>query len=309
MLLPSFAFSTARSVEEALELWACLPDAAYLAGGTDLLPQLRLGKRAHRNLIDLKRIQSLSRIRETEAGLAIGAAVPLADIARHPAVREHYPLLVECCRRVGAWPLQNRATLAGNICNASPAADTAVALLTLEAGVIAVSPEGERVISVTGLFRGPGQTCLRPGELVTEVVLPHASAGWHGSYQRLSRRQGMDLATVGVLVASSNGGAPPRHRVSLAAVAPTPLRVADAEALLDREGPRAARRAGELARDRCRPITDLRGSAEYRREMVGVLVARGVAALSGPSGIVVPGAGGPGPRTPDPGPQSQGERP
>ncbi|MGV8038932.1 MAG: FAD binding domain-containing protein [Thermoanaerobaculaceae bacterium] len=281
MLLPSFAFSTARSVEEALELWACLPDAAYFAGGTDLLPQLRLGKRAHRNLIDLKRIASLSRIRETEAGLAVGAAVPLADIARHPAVRERYPLLVECCRRVGAWPLQNRATLAGNICNASPAADTAVALLTLEASVVAVSTGGERTVPVTGLFRAPGQTCLHPGELVTEVVLPPTSAGWHGSYQRLSRRQGMDLATVGVLVASSNGGAPPRHRVALAAVAPTPLRVADAEALLDREGPRAARRAAELARDQCQPITDLRGSAEYRREMVGVLVARGVAALNG----------------------------
>lgn len=281
MLLPSFAFSTARTVEEALELWARLPEAGYLAGGTDLLPQLRLGKRTHQHLIDLKRIAGLSRIRETDIGLAIGAAVPLSDIACHPAVRQHYPLLVECCRRVGAWPLQNRATLAGNICNASPAADTAVALLALDAGVIAVSAGGQRAVSVTELFRGPGQTCLKPGELVTEVVLPRTSAEWHGTYQRLSRRQGMDLATVGVLVACSNGGAPPRHRVALAAVAPTPLRVAEAEALLDREGPPAARRAAELARDCCRPITDLRGTAGYRREMVGVLVARGVAALSG----------------------------
>ncbi|HNX50798.1 MAG TPA: xanthine dehydrogenase family protein subunit M [Thermoanaerobaculaceae bacterium] len=281
MLLPSFTFSSARSVEEALELWAHLPGAAYLAGGTDLLPQLRMGKRTHRNLIDIKRIASLSEIRETDAGLAIGAAVPLADIARHRTVRQHYPLLAECCRRVGAWPLQNRATLAGNICNASPAADTAVALLALEADIIVVRPGDERTLPVTGLFRGPGQTCLEPGDLVAEVVLPRASAGWHGSYERLSRRQGMDLATVGVLVACSNGGSPPRHRVALAAVAPTPLRVADVEALLDREGPRAARRAGELARDCCRPITDLRGSAEYRREMVGVLVARAVVALNG----------------------------
>ncbi|MFH1681508.1 MAG: xanthine dehydrogenase family protein subunit M [Candidatus Eisenbacteria bacterium] len=280
MLLPRFEYSAARTVEEALSLRAESPGAAYLAGGTDLLPQMRIGKRDPGRLIDIKRIEELASIRErTDGALAIGAAAPLAAIAANPLVRERYPLLAECCRRVGAWPLQNRATMAGNICNASPAADTAVALLALDAAVNARGPDVSRTIPITDFFTGPGQTSLLPGELVTEIVLPSASAGRRGTYLRLSRRRGMDLATVGVLVARSNGKNPGGHRVALASVAPTPLRVRESEACLDREGPAAAARAAEIAREACRPITDIRGTAAYRREMVGVLVRRAAAAL------------------------------
>ena len=281
MPLPRFEYLAARSLDEAAELWAREPGAAFLAGGTDLLPQLRSGRRTPRRLVDVKRIPALAGIRELEdGGVAIGAAVPLAEIEAHPSVTRRFPLLAECCRAVGAPPLRNRATMAGNICNASPAADTAVALLALEATVTASGPGGRRTIPVTAFFAGPGATTLAPGELLVEIVLPGAAAGLRGSYLRLARRRGMDLATVGVLVArGGHGGAGP-HRVALAAVAPTPLRVREAEALLDRRGPGAAGEAAELARQACSPITDIRGSAEYRREMVGVLVARGAGALA-----------------------------
>ena len=288
MPLPHFEYVAARTVEEVLDLWRERPACAYFAGGTDLLPQMRLGRRAPATIIDIKGVGGLDRIRETDAGLVIGAAVPLAVIETDPVVRADFPLLAECARVVGARPLRNRATLVGNICNASPAADTAVALLVLDGLVRTVGADGARELPVNEFFTGPGRTVLRPGELVTEVVLPRAAA-WRGSYLRLSRRRGMDLATVGVLVARSNGASSPRYRIALSAVAPVPLRVREAEALLDAEGAGGAGghgwaatigRAAEIARASCSPITDMRGTAEYRRDMVGVLVARGATALA-----------------------------
>lgn len=267
------------TVDDAVALRASSPASAFLLGGTDLLPQMRAGRRTPETLIDLKRIPELHEVRENpDGGVSIGAAVPLADVETHPLVLARFPLLAECAKTVGAWPLRQRATLAGNVCNASPAADTAVALLSLDAVVNVASTTGRLAMAASELFLGPGQTALMPGDLVTEIVLPGGASGFRGSYQRLSRRKGMDLATVGVLVGKRDG-ARASWRVALAAVAPTPLRVAAAEELLAAKGASAAREAAELAVAACRPITDLRGSAEYRREMVGVLVRRGVESL------------------------------
>ena len=268
------------TVEEAVALQAGAAGAAYLLGGTDLLPQMRAGRKDPERLIDLKRIPRLREIREAgDGGLSIGAAAVMADIEVHPAVLGRFPLLVECVKTVGAWPLRQRATLAGNVCNGSPAADTAVALLAFDAVLNVASAKGRRSIPVSVFFRGPGQTALLPGELLTDIVLPGISAGFKGRYLRLSRRKGMDLATVGVLVGKCNGTLPVRWRVGLAAVAPTPLRVTAAEELLGTKGAAAAEEAAAMAVAACSPITDLRGSAEYRREMVGVLVRRGVVGL------------------------------
>ncbi len=267
------------TVDDAVALRANSPASTFLLGGTDLLPQMRAGRKSPETLIDLKRIPELCEVRENpDGGLTIGAAVPLADVETHPLVLARFPLLADCVKTVGAWPLRQRATLAGNVCNASPAADTAVALLALDAVVNVASTTGRLAMAVSELFLGPGQTALMPGDLVTEIVLPGAAAGFRGSYQRLSRRKGMDLATVGVLVGKRDG-APAGWRVALAAVAPTPLRLRAVEELLAAEGASAAREAAEAAVAACRPITDLRGSAEYRREMVGVLVRRGVESL------------------------------
>ena len=281
MPLPRFEYLAAASLDAALAACFERPGAAYFAGGTDLLPQMRSGRRLPHRLIDIKRVPQLAGIRDLDdGGVAIGAAVPLAAIEAHRSVTDRFPLLARCCAAVGAPPLRNRATMAGNLCNASPAADTAVALLVLDAAVVAVGPAGTRTIPIATFFIAPGRTALAPGELVTEVVVPGKSMGAKGSYLRLSRRRGMDLATVGVLVARIGDGGNPRHRMALAAVAPTPLRVLEVEALLDREGGGAAGEAAALAQAACSPITDIRGSAEYRREMVGVLTRRAVAALA-----------------------------
>ena len=275
-------FRTAHSVAEATALWAERPGAHYLAGGTDLLIQMRLGRRAPSRLVDVKRIPELSAIRRRDDGaLSLGACVPLAVIAAHPEVREHYPLLAECCLAVGSYPLRNRATMAGNVCNASPAADTAAALLALGAELEAVGAGKAVALPIAGFFQGPGKTVLPAGALVTAIVLPAQAAGCRGSFHRLSRRRGVDLATLGVLVGRFPSAAAGAHRVVLTAVAPTPLRVPAAEALLDAQGSTAAavRQAAEAARAACSPIDDVRGTAEYRREMVGVLVARAAAAL------------------------------
>lgn len=282
-----FDFRSARTTAEAVALWAERPGAQYLAGGTDLLTQMRLGRRSPSRLIDVKRIPELSAIVERgDGGLSVGAAAPLAAIAAHPAVRARFPLLAECCLAVGSYPLRHRATMAGNICNASPAADTAAALLALDAEIHATGPNGDLALPIAGFFLGPGATALPAGALVTAVVLPAAAAGCRGSFQRIARRRGVDLATVGVVVGRHAAGGAGAHRVVLTAVAPTPLRVPGAETPLDRHGPAeaAVREAAEAARAACRPIDDVRGSAAYRREMVGVLVARAARALAGMEG-------------------------
>lgn len=281
MLLPRFEYRTAGTLREATSLWAEAPGARYLAGGTDLLPQMRSRRKVSR-VVDVKKIAELGQIRDLAGGgLAIGSCVPMSAIAAHPGVRKNFPVLVRCIEEVGAWPLRNRATLGGNVCNASPAADTAPALLALEAEVVVAGPAGQRTIKIGDFFRGPGKTALADGELLLEVVLPAAAAGFEGRYLRLARRRGMDLATVGVLVARRGEGAG-AHRLALAAVAPTPVRVKVAEELLDGQGlgAESIQRAAAIAVDCCSPITDIRGSAEYRREMVGVLAARGLEALA-----------------------------
>jgi len=294
MLLPDLSYLRARTVEEALALHSEKPQARFMAGGTDLLPQTRAGKCSPvhrgggslppRTVIDVKYIPELAEIRGTGDGsLAIGAAASVAAVAGHPEVRRHYPVLADCCLSLGSYPLRNRATVAGNICNASPCADTAAALLALDARVAAVGPKGRREIGIGDFFENPGQTSLLAGELVVDVILPEKSRGARGHYGRIARRRAVDISTVAVLVACI-AGREPEHRVALLSVAPTPLRVTGAEELLDQKGPDAAAQAAEISMSVCNPIDDVRGTADYRRAMVGVLTERGVSALAAGAG-------------------------
>jgi CO/xanthine dehydrogenase FAD-binding subunit len=279
-MLRRFEFTQARTLEEALALWQGSPDSRYLAGGTDLLPRARATGRAPARLVDVKAIPELSRVRALpDGGLAIGAATSVARVASDPEVQRSFPVLATCCHALGSYPLRQRATVAGNICNASPCADTAAALLALDAVVVTAGPRGARRVSIHELFVGPGQTSLAPGELVTCIELPAASAGARGELGRLTRRKGVDIATVAVLVTVLPTSSL-RHRVALLSVSPTPLRVAEAENLLDQKGPSGAAEAAAIARAACRPIDDVRGSASYRRDMVGVLLERGVRVLA-----------------------------
>jgi carbon-monoxide dehydrogenase medium subunit len=276
----SLDYKKARSVEEALALWRERPGARYLAGGTDLLPRARTSGQPPARLVDIKGIPELGRLEELPGGgLRIGASVCAAAVAAHPGVRARYPALALCASSLGSYPLRNRATVLGNICNASPCADTAAALLCLDAVVLARGPAGPRRVSIHELFVGPGQTCLEPGELATGLELPPETAGARAELGRLTRRQGVDISTVAVLLTALPGQGL-RHRVALLSVAPTPRRVPEAENLLDQRGPAGADAAAELAMAASQPIDDVRGTAAYRREMVGVLLARAVRALS-----------------------------
>lgn len=282
MLMPSFEYRAPRVVPEAVALCSETPGAGYLAGGTDLLAQARFGEARPPLVIDIKRIEALREMQETpEGGVRIGAAVTVAAVARHPRVREAFGALRDCCNALGSYPLRHRATVVGNLCNASPCADTAAALLALEAVLEVTGPQGTREIPLGTFFRGPRETALGQAELVTAVRIPASVAGTRAVYGRIARRRGVDISTVAVLVADTGRQDAGRHRVSLLSVAPTPLRVPRAEAILDEQGAGGAARAAEAAQQACAPITDARGTAEYRRAMVGALVERGARALHG----------------------------
>ncbi len=281
MTFVDFEYRSARTVDEALELWRSKPGSRYLAGGTDLIPQVRAGARqAPAVAVDIKRIPGLSKIGKNGGGaVSVGATATIASVAADALIQERYPALVACCLQLGSYPLRNIATIAGNICNASPCADTSAALLALDAEVRAAGPDGERGIPIKEFFEGPGVSALKDGELVTGIVLPAESAGGSCHYGRIARRRGVDISTVAVLVVVLPDRRP-KHRISLLSVAPRPLRVPEAEAVLDEKGPDVAVEAAGIAMNSCSPISDVRGTAGYRREMVGVLVRRGVEALA-----------------------------
>ena len=278
-------YRSAATVDEALQLWAGRSGSCYLAGGTDLIPRLRAGATEIPGYaIDIKRIPGSREIGEQQDGsVTIGATASVASVAAHPLIRKRYPALVDCCLQIGSYPLRNIATVAGNICNASPCADSSAALLCLDAEVQTATADGPRTLSIHEFFDGPGVSALRPGELVTALTLPAASAGGDHHYGRIARRRGVDISTVAALVLLLPDRQP-RHRIALLSVAPRPLRVPLAEALLDEQGADGAGEAAELARQAASPITDVRGTAEYRDQMVGVLVRRGIEALASKAG-------------------------
>ncbi len=274
----SFSYHKARGIGEALDLLRRYGEgAAVLAGGTDILVEWKNGLRSPTHLIDIKGILSLEGIRlHPEGSLRIGPLTSLEDLSRSPLLEKGWSLLAKAASKIGSWQVRNRGTLGGNICHASPCGDTLPALLCLEATLIIAGKEGERVIPLEDFFLGPGQCALAPGEIFTGVLLPAAPGGSRGVYEKFSLRRAMDLAVVGVAVL---GAVDPKEgvfsdiRIGLGAIAPTPLRARKAEALL--KGARASqemiREAAECAKEESAPITDIRGSEWYRREMVGHL--------------------------------------
>jgi carbon-monoxide dehydrogenase medium subunit len=272
-------FEAPRSVEAAVALLAKHGAAARaLAGGTDLLAQLKSGVRHPAVIVDLKRIPELMQVRETDGGLVIGAAVPAAELREHPRLRRDFPGLVEAVALIGSEQIQGRASLGGNLCNASPAADTTPALLVNEAEAEIAGPSGRRRLPVAAVCRGPGLTALAEGELVVALHLAAPPPRSADAYLRLIPRSEMDIAVVGaaVRVALAPDGRCTAARVAIGAVAPTALRVPEAEAALAGSALDAAAFAllVEAVRAAARPIDDKRGTAWYRRQVVGVLARR-----------------------------------
>ena len=248
-----------------------------LAGGTDLLLQYPSAQEDSLALIDVTHVEALANIEEGSDGLRIGAAVSLSNVMRSDLVRDRFPVLVEGAEVVAGPQIRNLATLGGNVCNASPSADTIPPLLVLEAVAELRSTRGQRSVPLTEFFVGPGETVLEPGEIVVAFDLPWPAANSMASYTKVSPRQAMDLAVVGVAVALDRSDGGLASRIALGAVAPTPLRATTAEDYVNAVGridEATAAEAGRLAEEGVSPIDDVRGSARYRRAMVRRVVTR-----------------------------------
>jgi aerobic carbon-monoxide dehydrogenase medium subunit len=267
------------SVREAVDLLAAHGGGAQvLAGGTDLLVKLRGGYVAPEVVVDVKAIPQLRGIAEDARGFRIGAATSCAEIGEHAALAAAWPGVVEALQLIGSTQIQGRATLAGNLCNASPAADSVPAMIA--AGVVCelAGPTGEREVPVETFVTAPGRTALARGELVLAFRLPKPSARSGDAYLRLIPRTEMDIAVVGAGVALelNERGVCTHARVALGAVAPTPLLVADAAAALigTRVDDAALAALAAAASAACKPIDDKRGTVAYRIKVAGVLARR-----------------------------------
>lgn len=274
-----FEYVAPASLKEALEALARHGERARaLAGGTDLFLRMERGGWAPEVIVDLKGILGLAEIRYDPAqGLTLGALALHADVEAHPLVREKYPALALGAGWVGGPQMRNRGTVGGNLCNASPAADTASPLIVYGARVRLASAQGERHLPLEEFFAGPGKTVLAPGELLVEVLVPPPAPRSGGDYQRRTRTA-MDIAVVGAAAAITlNGGSTcTEARICLTSVGPTPLRAAAAEAMLRGKALTAERiaEAAAAAAAEARPIDDVRASAAYRRAIVEVLTRR-----------------------------------
>ena len=257
-------------------------EARPFMGGTDIFVQMRDGAVHSELLLDVKHLPGMREIKWDDAGrLTVGAAATMNDIACHPDVRTRYPLLAEAANSVASYQVRNRATLGGNLCNGSPAADTAPALLVLEGSLVLRGPNGERVVPAGDFFLGPGHTAMQAGELMTAVHFPAPLGGAVGKYLKLGRNKAGDLAIAGVAVLGFPDQAVPsgyRFRIGLASVAPVPLRAWEAESVLAENPPgeETFALAAEKAMEAATPIDDVRGSAAYRRAMVRNLTLRGL---------------------------------
>ncbi len=274
-------YEAPATVADAIRLMAADPDARVLAGGTDLLVQYRMGLKRPSAFIDLKRIPELVGITVDPRGMRLGAATMAAAICEHPDVKRLWPGLVEAVHLVGSTQIQGRGTVGGNLCNASPAADTVCPLIANRARAVIVGPEGERILNVEEFVVGPGQTVLGRGEVLVALLLPRPAAHTSDAYLRLIPRTEMDIAVAGaaVSVTLDGQGICTAARVAIGAVAPTALLVPEAaQALIgSRLDEEALRRAAAAASAAARPIDDKRGTAVYRRQVVGVLTRRAAA--------------------------------
>jgi carbon-monoxide dehydrogenase medium subunit len=276
------AYSAPSTVEEAVRVLAGATGVAkVLSGGTDLLVQLRSGRTKPDLIVDTKMIPGISEIEERDGGFVIGAATPAAVIGECEALVRAWPGVVEAANLIGSTQIQGRATLAGNLCNASPAADSVPALIAARATCVVAGSKGRREVPVESVATGPGRTSLGRDEFIVEFRLPKRPPRSADAYLRFIPRTEMDIAVVGagVSVTLDASGACTDARVVLGAVAPTALLVADAaKALIGRKLDDAAL-AGldQAARQICKPIDDKRGTIEYRIKVAGVMVRRAAA--------------------------------
>lgn len=276
-----FNYFEPESLPEAVELLSRYNgQASILAGGTDLLVEIKEKIRDPDYVINIKKIPGIDeRHYEPGQGLRFGALVTARELETWPVIVDKYTGLAQAVEELGSIQVRNRATVVGNICRASPSADTLPPLIADGARVRVVGPDGEKTVSLETFFTGPGQTILNPGEIVTEVIVPDPLPNTGKVYIKHGRRKAMELATVGVAVTLTVENERVEDvRIVLGAVAPTPIRAFEAETMLQAKDPDESliQAAATAAMEESTPISDVRSSAAYRREMVKVLTARAV---------------------------------
>jgi len=268
-----------QSLDDCLKILAQRGDQAKLvAGGTDLLPQMKNGVTRPKVVVDLSGIERVRQIHTGNGqGLRIGAAVTAREIELSPGIRGPYQAIAESGALVGSIQVRNLATVGGNICNAAPSADMAPPLVALEAQAVIAGPKGERRVPLADFFTGVRKTVLAPDEVLVEFVVPAPGAHSGGQYLRHTPRRELDIAVVGVAsqLTMANGTCA-QARIVLASVAPTPVRATAAERALEGQAitPALIERAATLAVEAAKPINDQRGSVEFRKHLVRVLTRR-----------------------------------
>jgi len=279
MNIQRFDYIAADSVKHALAVLAEKgAGARVMAGGTDLMVKMNHGLLQASVLIDIKRIKELEKISfDRQKGLTIGATALLAEVASHPDILAHYPAIADAAEETANVQIRNMGTVAGNLCNAAPSAENAPTLMAMGAEVILESISGERRVSLDQFFTGPGQTCMEPGEIMTRIVVPAPLPQSGTSYKHISARGKVDISAVCVgVMMSVQGKTCKEARIVLGAVAPTPMRATQAEAVINgkKMTDEIIEKAGSQASNEARPISDVRASAEYRKKMVAVLTRR-----------------------------------
>jgi aerobic carbon-monoxide dehydrogenase medium subunit len=279
--MKNFGYVAPKSQLEAFKLLSRYGEGTrVMAGGTDLLVELKNRDFRVKNIIDLKNISELSYIKyQANTGLQIGALTKVREIETSSIIRDKFKILSQAAGTLGSVQIRNKASIGGNLCHAAPSADTAPALISLEAKVKLARDGQERSLPLEEFFLGPGKTVLNPAEILKEISLPPMAANSAGVYLKYSPRQAMDLAMVGVacvLTLDETKSTCLEVRLVLGAVAPTPIRARKAEALLkgQRLSESLLKEAARSAREEARPITDIRASEWYRRDIIEALVER-----------------------------------
>lgn len=266
------------NLKEAIMILSKVEGAKILAGGTDVIVSMREGKIAPKHIVNIKKIPRLDTIDSSKDGeLSLGALVTIGAIETSALVRKAFPMIADAAHQLGSLPVRNRATLGGNLCNSSPSADLAPPLIALGATVKIVGPKGRRSVKLEDFFIGPGKTVLSKSEILTGLKVPKPPENSYGVFLKHGPRQCMDIATVNAAVmVTLKGKICKDAKIVLGAVAPIPMRAKQAEEEI-RGRPlevNVIHKAGQSAAKECIPISDVRGSAEYRREIVNALVTR-----------------------------------
>lgn len=281
MSLARFDYYAPESIKDAFRLLMEQGSSAVvMAGGTDILLKIRRGFLKAKAVIDLQKIKGMNRISFEEGkGLTIGAMARLADVEVHPIIKEKYPAVADAARATANVQIRNMGTMAGNLCNAAPSADNAPVLIAMGAEVTLAGIKGQRQLPIDEFFKGPGLTAIGEGEILTSIHVPMPPRGSGVSYKHISPRGKVDISAVGVgVMLTMNGDICEETKIALGAVAPIPMRAIKAEKVI--KGGRISadllKKAGLEASQECKPITDVRATAEYRKKMVEVLTIRAI---------------------------------